>query len=69
MRWAEHCGRHRNCTAVELWAIDNRIKWYTDLGYEVGRRAPLKIGGHEFSLMRKKLLFNLADDNTLAMGN
>lgn len=69
MRWAEHFGRHRNCTAVELWAVADRVGWYKDLGYEPSGKPPLKIGGHEFWFMRKKLLYNLADDDTLTMGS
>lgn len=69
MRWAEHCGRHRNCTAIELWAVEGKVKWYKNLGYEPSEKPPLKIAGREFRLMHKKVLFNLANDDTLSMGS
>lgn len=68
MRWAEHCGRHRNCTAIELWGVGDKVEWYRKLGYELSGRPALRIAGREFLLMHKKVLFNLANDDTLSMG-
>jgi len=68
MRWAEHCARHRNCGRVELLSVDDEVEWYKYLGYSLVSTKPLRISGHEFHLMDKKLLYNLADDETLDMG-
>ena len=63
MRWAEHYARHENCSNIELWAVENRVKWYQGMEYlHAGEQAPLKLAGTRFFKMRKKLLFNLLDD-------
>jgi GNAT superfamily N-acetyltransferase len=68
MRWAEHYARHKNCARIALLAVDDEVAWYKDLGYEAIGARPLKLSGHEFQRMHKKLLYNLADDDTLEMG-
>jgi GNAT superfamily N-acetyltransferase len=68
MRWAEHYARHRNCKVIELLAVDNKVEWYQKLGYTTIPDKPLRLSGHDFYTMSKKLLYNLADDHTLDMG-
>jgi N-acetylglutamate synthase-like GNAT family acetyltransferase/hypoxanthine-guanine phosphoribosyltransferase len=69
MRWAEHCARHRDCTKIELWAVDDQVDFYRYLGYESADKRPLRLSKHKFWRMHKKLLYNLANDETLAMGH
>jgi GNAT superfamily N-acetyltransferase/hypoxanthine-guanine phosphoribosyltransferase len=68
MRWAEHCARHKNCSRIELWAVQDKVKFYEHLGYESKGKEPLHLSGEDFWRMHKKLLYNLANDDTLAMG-
>ena len=68
MRWAETCGRNNHCATIRLWAVDDRKEWYSDKGYEFCNDKPLVLDGITFHLMRKKLLYNLPDDNVMTMG-
>jgi len=68
MRWAETCGRNHHCKTIYLWAVDDEKKWYHNKGYEFCDDKPLVLDGVTFHLMRKKLLYNLPDDDVLTMG-
>lgn len=68
MRWAEHFARHKDCSEIQLWAVDANIEFYRSHGYRQTGDSPLSLSGHQFCMMRKKLLYNLAGEQTLAMG-
>ncbi len=66
MRWTETCGRNCHCGTIHLWAIDDRKPWYSrKLGYSCYDK-PHVLDGTTFHPMRKKLLYNLPDDDSPA---
>ena len=69
MRWTETCGRNCHCTTIHLWAIDDRKPWYSGkFGYSCYDK-PHVLDGTTFHPMRKKLLYNLPDDDSLTTGS
>lgn len=58
MRWAETWARSANCYSMELWAINNRIDFYTGLGYKPTGRL-MDLGSEKYTQMQRKLLYNL----------
>lgn len=69
IRWAETCGRNHHCNTIHLWAVDDRKEWYYEKGYEFCGEKPLVLDDITFHLMRKKMLYNLPDDDVLTMGS
>jgi GNAT superfamily N-acetyltransferase/hypoxanthine-guanine phosphoribosyltransferase len=68
IRWAEHWGRHANCSRVELWALEDRVQWYRDRGYEgVEGSSPLRLPTATFVKLRKRILYNLQNDDLLGI--
>jgi len=58
MRWSETYARAINCLGIELWAISDRVPFYENMGYkEAGPK--LDLGPEKYSLMKRKLLYNL----------
>lgn len=68
IRWAETCARNHHCEMIYLWAVDDRKEWYHEKGYEFCDEEPLLLDDITFHFMRKKLLYNLPDDDVLTMG-
>jgi GNAT superfamily N-acetyltransferase len=60
MRWAETFARSSKCLAIELWAIENRISWYADHGYEAIPGEILDLGpGEKYQKMSRRILYNI----------
>lgn len=60
MRWAETFARAARMSAIELWAIEQRVGFYERQGYEpLGDRMDLGGTGEVYHLMRRRLLYNL----------
>ena len=62
MRWAETCARHARCQMMKLWAIEDGVGFYKRLDYEeVGEQ--LDLGDEQYRLMRRRLLYNLPEED------
>lgn len=61
MRWAEIFARTHNCTGIVLWAIEDRVGWYSDMGYNLAGEE-LDLGNEKYKKMSRKLLYNLKPD-------
>jgi len=35
VRWAETWARSHKCEGVDMWAIENKIEWYKEMGYKI----------------------------------
>jgi N-acetylglutamate synthase-like GNAT family acetyltransferase/hypoxanthine phosphoribosyltransferase len=68
MRWAEHFARHANFSTIELWAVDDRVEWYSQMGFERTIKKPINLSDHSFIQMSKKILYNLPGEDHPLMG-
>lgn len=61
MRWAETWARSIGCDAIELWAIEERISFYEERGFEkVPGAAPIIVSDKEkYTNLRKRILYNI----------
>lgn len=60
MRWIETFARSSKCSTMEMWAIDNRVDWYKERGYEVVPGEHLDLGdGEQYTKMRRRILYNV----------
>jgi GNAT superfamily N-acetyltransferase len=60
MRWAETFARSSNCSAIELWAIEDRVAWYADRGYELVMGEEMYLGkGEKYQKMSRRILYNV----------
>ncbi|MGA3050350.1 MAG: GNAT family N-acetyltransferase [Chitinispirillaceae bacterium] len=59
MRWAESWARSNNCIGINLWAIDERIGFYTNLGFETCQGKEMQLGKEKYTSMFRKLLYNI----------
>ncbi|MEI6986872.1 MAG: GNAT family N-acetyltransferase [Rhodospirillaceae bacterium] len=59
LRWAETLARSRCCKIVELWAIKDKISFYTERGYHsVEGKTVLYDSETIYQFMQRKLLYN-----------
>lgn len=60
MRWAETYARVSKCSAIELWAIEDRVSFYEHQGFTRTTDVPLDLGfGEIYHRMRKPILYNV----------
>jgi len=60
MRWAETFARTSKCVAIDLWAIESRVSWYENRGYEVLGVPPMNLGeGESYIKMSRPILYNI----------
>ena len=64
MRWAESCARTANCTTIQLWAKNDRIEFYVKKADFKETSEKLDLGSEKYTLMERKLLYNLAPRET-----
>lgn len=63
MRWVENWARNHKLYEVELYAIKDRIGFYTYMKFEPSPRDLLELDGEFFHPMRRRLLYNIDPDS------
>jgi GNAT superfamily N-acetyltransferase len=59
MRWAETFARSSKCLAIELWAIEGRVPWYKDCGFEPVFGENVDLGTEKYQKMSRRILYNV----------
>jgi len=63
MRWAETFARLSCCSTIELWAIENRVKFYQEKAAFTLKSERLDLGSEKYALMERALLYNMDPNN------
>lgn len=59
MRWAETSARLSCCTAIELWAIEDRIRFYEKKAGFILTPEKLDLGSEKYARMERILLYHI----------